>query len=126
MEETREFQPGVIHLGTRKENPVLLCRYQDGHRRFGTDAESVGWPVLIEETGVYRITVRDSKELKSNGKALVASWNGKIEKLQSQASIRFMEIELSAGKGMFDVWLEDVTGNPLPKDFDVLVERTDL
>ena len=126
MEETREFQPGVIHLGTGKENPVLLCRYQDGHRRFGTDAESVGWPVLIEETGVYRITVRDSKELKSNGKALVASWNGKIEKLQSQASIRFMEIELSAGKGMFDVWLEDVTGNTLPKDFDVLVERTDL
>ena len=34
MEETREFQPGVIHLGTGNENPVLLCRYQDGHRRF--------------------------------------------------------------------------------------------
>ena len=126
MEETREFEPGVIHLGTGKENPVLLCRYQDGHRRFGTDPEPVGWPVLIEEPGLYRITVRDSRELKSNGRTLVASWNGEIERSQSQASIRFMEIELKAGKGMLDVWLEDVTGNPLPKDFDVLVERTDL
>ena len=126
MEETREFEPGVIHLGTGKDNPVLLCRYQDGHRRFGTDPEPVGWPVLIEEPGLYRITVRDSRELKSNGKTLVASWNGEIERSQSQASIRFMEIELKAGKGMLDVWLEDVTGNPLPKDFDLLVERTDL
>ena len=38
---------------------MLLCRYQDGHRRFGTDPEPVGWPVLIEEPA-YRITVRDS------------------------------------------------------------------
>ena len=126
MEETREFQSGVIHLGTGEENPVLLCRYQDGHRRFGTDPEPVGWPVLIEEPGLYRITVRDSKELQPNGRSLVASWIGKIERLKSQASIRFMEIELKAGKGMLDVWLEDVSGNPLPKDFDVLVERTDL
>ena len=93
---------------------------------FGTDPEPIGWPVLIEEPELYRMTVRDSKELKPNGRSLVASWNGKIERLQSQASIRFMEIELKAGKGMLDVWLEDVSGNPLPKDFDVLVERTDL
>lgn len=125
MKSTRGFEPGLIHLGTRKENPALLCRYQDGHREFGTDPEPIGWPILIEESGRYRITVRDSRELKIAGNALAVSWNGKVERLRSQASIRFMEIELKAGKGMLDVWLEDTSGNPLPKDFDVLVERTD-
>ncbi len=126
MEATRGFEPGIIHLGTENENPVLLCRYQDGHRRFGIDPEPVGWPVLIEEPGIYRIIVRDSGELKSDGKALVASWNGKIERWRSPESIRFMEIELDPGKGFLDVWMEDASGNPLPKDFDVLAERVDL
>lgn len=126
MEATRGFEPGIIQLGTRNENPVLLCRYQDGHRQYGTDSEPVGWPVFVEESGSYRVTIRDSRELKPEGKALVVSWNGRVERRQRIASIRFMEIQLDPGKGMFDVWLEDAEGNPLPKDFDVIVERTDL
>lgn len=126
MESTRGFEPGIIHLGTRNENPVLLCRYQDGHRRYGTDPEPIGWPVYIEKPGSYRITVRDSRELRSDGKALVVSWKGEVERLHSPASIRFMEIEIDAGKGFLDVWLEDGSGKLLSKDFDVIVERVDL
>jgi hypothetical protein len=54
VEESRDFQPGRISIGSEFENPSQLCRYQDGHYPYGTDLP-IGWPVTIEQAGAYRI-----------------------------------------------------------------------
>ena len=73
MRRTRDFQPGVIHLGSAEENPSHLCRYQDGHRPYGTDPEPIGWPVRVLKESSYRITADNSDFL---GAVMAVRWQG--------------------------------------------------
>lgn len=120
MKATRQFEPGRIELGTSHENPALLCRYQDGHRRFGTDAEPIGWPVKIGHAATYRIAIRSDDAV---GSVLVISWQGREQRIRLAPAQRMADFELEAGEGMIDVWLENVDGSRLPRDFDVIAER---
>ena len=120
VKSTRQFEPGRIELGTPNENPTLLCRYQDGHRRFGTDAEPIGWPVTVDQAATYRISIRSNDV---QGSVLVASWQGRERRVQLGSNQRGADFDLEAGEGMIDVWLEKPDGSQLPKDFDVITER---
>ncbi len=120
MENERGFKPGLIHLGTAHENPSHLCRYQDGHRLYGTDPEAIGWPVRIEEGGLFSISKTDSTFL---GATMVIQWKGEVTRKRLASSEDRVEVFLETGEGMLDVWVEDLDGNAAPKEFDVSVSR---
>lgn len=120
MKDTRGFEPGVIHLGTSQENPTHLCRYQDGHRDFGTDPEPIGWPVKIEAGGRFSISKTDRSFA---GAIMAVSWQGEVIRKRLASAQSGIEVTLSAGEGMLDVWIEDLDGKPAPKEFDVSIKR---
>jgi len=120
MKSEREFQPGVIQLGTVHENPTHLCRYQDGHRFYGTDPEPIGWPVKIEEGSRFLISKTDLSFL---GAIMAIEWQGKVIRKRLASAQSTVEVRLEAGEGMIDIWVEDLDGNVAPKEFDVKITR---
>jgi arylsulfatase A-like enzyme len=54
VKSTRQFAPGLIHIGSGFENPTHLCRYQDASYY---NEEPTGWPVVVEEGGKYEIEI---------------------------------------------------------------------
>ena len=120
MKETRGFQPGRIHLCTEFENPSHLCRYQNGHRPYGTDVEAIGWPVRVPESGRYNL-MADIKGFE--GAVFVFRWKGEAAKVPIASARRSIEVDLAEGDGMLDVWFEDSIGSKISKDFDVIFER---
>ncbi len=120
MQAEREFQPETIHVGTEHENPSLLCRYQDGHRHYGTDPEPLGWPILIENEGRFRIAKTDPQFL---GAVMGIRWLGEERRIRMASAQSSVEIELKSGEGMLDIWTEDLSGKVISKAFDVEIER---
>lgn len=120
VKETCGFQPGRIHLGTEFENPSHLCRYQHGHRPYGTDVEAIGWPVRVPENGRYNL-MADIKGFE--GAVFVFRWKGETAKVPIASARRSIEVDLAEGDGMLDVWFEDLGGNRASRDFDVIVGR---
>jgi hypothetical protein len=122
---TRQFTPGVIHLGSESENPAHLCRYQDGTYRDGVPH---GWSVEIERGGRYRLTIYRG-EATAEGR-LYVSWNSKQSSRPLAAGQSAAVFELSAGKGVLDVWFVEngkervvISDNSTLGDVDV--ERLD-
>ena len=96
---TRNFTPGVIHIGNDAENPVRLCRYQDGNY---VDGKPLGWTVVVEHAGKYRFTINRGS-LEGQG-SLHVLWQGNetvqpVDEGQSSAIA-----DLAAGNGVMDVW----------------------
>jgi len=60
VKNSRQFLPGLIHIGADAENPTYLCRYQDATY---IDKKPVGWPVLIERQGEYEVTINRGESL---------------------------------------------------------------
>jgi len=60
VKSTRQFSPGLIHVGSDAENPVYLCRYQDATY---IDKKPAGWPICIERPGKYEVSVNRGKSL---------------------------------------------------------------
>ncbi len=60
MKNTRQFAPGVIHIGSDKENPTYLSRYQDATY---VDKTPSGWPVFIEKEGKYEVKINRGDSL---------------------------------------------------------------
>ncbi len=120
MRSERNFEPGVIHVGTDAENPTLLCRYQDGHRAFGTDPDPIGWPIRIAEEGAFSFFKTDRADF---GPTLVVKWQGKEHRQRLPSSQGAATFELEAGEGMLDVWTEDLSGKVLSRAFDVRARR---
>jgi len=52
---SRQFTPGIIHIGNQAENPVLLCGIQDASWKF---ERPCGWLVNVERSGRYEIGFR--------------------------------------------------------------------
>jgi len=99
VKATRQFTPGVIHVGSVSENPVLLCRYQDGSYRDGIPH---GWSVEIERSGRYRFTINRG-EFSGAGR-LYVSWNGRQSSRPLAAGENSAVFALERGKGVIDVW----------------------
>ena len=120
MRQTRGFQPGRIHLGTKFENRSHLCRYQDGHRPYGTDSEAIGWPVKVSEDDRYRLSFENAEVW---GPVVAVRWKDETTRLRMASAQWSVVLELSEGEGMLDVWFEDLAGITVSRDFDVVVER---
>lgn len=99
VRSTRNFTPGVIHIGNEAENPVCLCRYQDGNYKSGIP---YGWTVHVERGGKYRFTI--NRGLLEGQGGLHILWQGKETILPLGASENSAIGELTPGKGVIDIW----------------------
>ena len=97
VRKSRNFEPGVIHIGNVSENPVHLCRYQDGNYRAG---KPHGWKVQIERSGTYRVSL---KRTATTGRINVR-WKGQFVSGTVSTKSDSPSFTLSAGKGILDVW----------------------
>lgn len=100
VQSSRQFIPGIIHIGSPAENPVHLCRWQDAIHQNG---KAQGWSVEIERAGEYEISI-ERGSFSGDGQ-LVVIWKGKErrEPLKGGTSVR---VNLAAGRGNLEVWLE--------------------
>ncbi|NLS96878.1 MAG: arylsulfatase [Planctomycetaceae bacterium] len=96
---TRQFKPGVIHIGNRAENPVRLCRYQDANYMDGVPR---GWTVQVEQGGKYRLTI-DRGSLEGQG-SLHVVWQGEETVVSLGQGESSAMIGLTAGDGVIDIW----------------------
>ena len=99
VKATRNFTPGVIHIGSDAEDPLHLCRYQDGNYRNGIPH---GWSVEIERAGKYGVSINRGP-LVGPGRLFV-SWNGKQTGRPVGADANSAAFELPAGPGVIDIW----------------------
>lgn len=97
---SRAFTPGEIHLGG-KENPAVLCRYQDASHRLGLPH---GWSVQVERGGTYEITMKRGPWVGPGH--LVVKWQGKEQRKPLRENQPGAFFEISAGKGQLEVWIE--------------------
>ena len=95
---SRQFTPGIIHVGNQAENPVLLCRYQDASWKFERPS---GWLVNVERSGRYEIAFRG--EDASGPGRIVVNWQGQEISRPVRVSEQAAEFVLAAGQGTMDV-----------------------
>ena len=98
---TREFTPGVIHLGSDEEGPTLLCRYQDSTYKNG---QPTGWEVEIERGGKYEFNVNRGGE--SGPATMFARVNDSVTSQELNAGTASAVFELPAGEALLDVWVQ--------------------
>jgi arylsulfatase A-like enzyme len=128
MAKSRNFEPGVIHIGSPHENPVHLCRYQD---QSYIDGKPQGWPVVVEKTGLYEISInrcgyKDEADL-------WLKFNDLLVKKHLYPGVNKAEFELPEGSGMLDIWFQLknqkrilFTGNHTIGDVDIyFLERSE-
>lgn len=109
MRASRRFRPGLIHIGSERENPTYLSRYQDGEFHGGV---SRGWPVRIVQGGRYDVSF--ISEGHRGAATLAVQWAGRIVRrplLPGEDSAGF---QLTPGEGILDIWIEAATGERVP------------
>lgn len=106
---SRDFTPGVIHLGSDKENPVLLSRYQDAAYVGG---KPTAWPVFIERAGKYSFEVRAERTPAEEMRLRIDGPIGGSEAAQPlQPGEARAEFDLPAGAARLDIWVQ-AAGKP--------------
>ena len=98
---TRDFTPGVIHLGSDEEGPTLLCRYQDSTYK---DGQPTGWVVEIERGGKYEFNVNRGGE--SGPATMFARVSDSVTSQELNAGTASAVFELPAGEALLDVWVQ--------------------
>ncbi len=97
----RGFRPGLIHIGSDREHPTRLCRYQDATY---VDGVPEGWPVRIERGGRYEISINRDGHMEPA--ALHVTFNGASAIRELEKGVDRATFELPPGTGVLDVWLE--------------------
>lgn len=95
---SRNFTPGVIHLGAEGLNEQVLCRYQDSTFVGGAPTT---WSAAIERAGRYRFSVRHPDEIEG---LVDVEWNGDAVEVEMVGPTT-AEALLPAGAGALGVWL---------------------
>jgi arylsulfatase A-like enzyme len=118
VKASRNFTPGVIHLGSEHENPAVLCRYQDSTFVGG---EPTSWSVEIESPGRYRFTVNTPETAPGS---VHISWRGEERSAPGTSA----EFEMATGSGPLEVWFQPDGGERVVRAEndaldDVTVER---
>lgn len=108
VRRSRGFTPGVIHVGSDAEPETHLCRYQDG-TFVGEHAR--GWSVRILHSGRYG--VRYLRGEYTGDVTLVTQWQGRTSRQPLSAGTDRATIDLQAGDGTLDVWIESADGTRL-------------
>ncbi|MEG1721929.1 MAG: sulfatase-like hydrolase/transferase [Bacteroidales bacterium] len=108
-ERKLKYQPNII--GNKKQ-PIVNLQY------FEIIGKEKGWPVFVEKTGKYNITIHDIQHddinenayfrIEANGK----SWEKKINK--NSASLTFRNLDLPEGEYFLTI---KIIGDSFPKKF---------
>jgi len=110
VSSTRGFAPSRIHLGTPRENPVILTRQDWRGPGAGWGTRAVGhWEVLLARAGTYGITLRFPRCESSNATAHVRLGQVVLEK-QLEPGLReclFRSVRLESGPARFEAWLSE-------------------
>ena len=120
---TRNFAGGIIHLGSEREPAAHLSRYQDGGYTGGIER---GWRVKVLRGGRYEVTfLRGAHAGDVN---LAVQWNGRTSKSPLRAGEERATVDLDAGDGFLDIWIESPAGQRLPftgneTDGDAILRR---
>jgi hypothetical protein len=101
MQETREFEPGWIHIGSKQENPVHLCRYQDSHY---VDGIPQGWPVKIVNGGTYEVSINRYGYIRKG--RLFVKINDYTESHVLEKGTNSARFDLPPTTGLLDIWFE--------------------
>jgi arylsulfatase A-like enzyme len=108
VKSTREFTPGVIHLGSDAEPEVVLARYQDSTF---VDEKPAGWSVNIERAGRYELAVRtreqdwEPSEVPPSS-VMYVRVNEQILSHKLDPATATAVFELPAGKADLEVWIQ--------------------
>jgi len=100
---TRRFKPGVIRLGADRENPAVLCRYQDSTY---VDGKPTTWSVHIDDAGRYAMTPHLSEEEQGKAGKLALEINGQRLEQPVTADDPTAVFDLPAGAAELAVWFE--------------------
>jgi arylsulfatase A-like enzyme len=123
VKSTRQFSPGLIHIGSDAENPVYLCRYQDATY---LDRKPAGWPIFIERPGKYEVTVIRGESL-GVGKLIIQFDSTSIVQPLDRGEIKAV-FSFPEGRANFNAWVEEEGKDYTPrpdedKIGDVLIRR---
>jgi arylsulfatase A-like enzyme len=110
VKNSRNFSPGLIHIGTDAENPTYLSRYQDASY---IDRKPAGWPVYIESPGKYELTVNRGESL-GPGKLCIRYDSTLATRPLSQGENQAI-FSLPQGKVNLDVWVEEDGRDYVPR-----------
>jgi arylsulfatase A-like enzyme len=104
VRSTRQFTPGVIHLGSDQERITILCRYQDAT---WVDGKPTTWTVEIERAGEYELTVSRGDD--SGPAEMFVSVNGEVASKPADRGNRAV-FDLPAGPAKLDMWVKPKGG----------------
>lgn len=110
VRSSRQFAPGLIHIGSDAEKTTYLCRYQDSSY---INQKPTGWPVYIERSGKYKFTINRGDSLEKGrmcvklGKRMMSQPLGRGK---NQAVF-----SLLCGKVKLNVWVEEESKVYVPR-----------
>jgi len=104
VRDERQFEPGLIHIGSDIEKETYLCRYQDGH--YSEEQIPTGWPVVIEKSEQYEISINRSSLNKKGSLVLKIDNKPVVAKPLKDGENRAL-FNLPKGKFIINVWCED-------------------
>ena len=99
---SRDFEPGVIVIGSDEENPAVLCRYQDSTF---VDGKPTTWTVEIAQAGEYELTVNRGD--RSGAGTLWVEVNGERTSRPLAAGESAAVVDLPAGPAKLDIWTQE-------------------
>ncbi len=106
VKSSRDFTPGVIHIGSDAENPLLLCRYQDATF---VDGAPTTWTVEIERAGRYEASVNTAPGDEPNQMHVEVNGDGRTYPIDADS--RAAVVELPAGPAKLGIWAQ-TAGRP--------------
>lgn len=116
VKSTRQFTPGLIHVGSDAENPVYLCRYQDGSY---VNRKPTGWALVVEQQGDYEITINRGE---SNGVGkFIVQYDSTcvIEPLKQNEN--HVIVSFNKGETFFNAWVEEAGEKYTPRSNEDLI-----
>ena len=102
MNQARDFEPGLILIGSEHENPIHLCRYQDSHY---IDSAPKGWPVKITHAGKYEVAINRSGYIAKGSISLKI--NDYFESHDLEHGTNKAVFNLPKATGLLDIWFTE-------------------
>ncbi len=118
VKNERQFEPGLIHIGSEAENPVYLSRYQDGH--YSEDQIPTGWPVVIEKAGQYEISINRVSTNKK-GSLVLKIDNDPVISKSLENNLNSAVFNLPKGKFKINIWCEEEGETYRPRSSEDLI-----
>ena len=116
VRSTRQFAPGLIHIGSEAENPVYLSRYQDASY---IDRKPQGWPVFVMRSGKYEIFVIRGESDRPGEMTVLCNGTRSVKPLgRGENRAIFL---LTEGQITFNAWVTEGGKDYIPRSDEDLI-----